>query len=76
MKSSIRDGIPRCEKCRHLLPREKGDAGYRCEAFPGGIPVDIRLGYVVHNKPYKGDNGVMFEPMEDPNEFSYRLKKI
>ena len=34
------------------------------------------MGYVVHNKPYKGDNAIMFEPMEDPNEFSHRLKRI
>jgi hypothetical protein len=34
------------------------------------------MGYAVHNKPYKGDNGIMFEPMEDLNEFSHRLKKI
>ena len=76
MKSSIRDGIPRCEKCRHLLSGEKGEAGYKCKAYPGGIPVEIRSGYVVHNKPFKGDNGIMFEPMEDPNEFSHGLKSV
>lgn len=76
MNSPLRDGIPRCERCRHLLSGEKGGAGYRCEAYPAGIPVEIRLGYVVHNKPYKSDNGIMFEPMEDPDEFSHRLKRI
>ncbi len=76
MKSSIRAGIPRCEKCRHLLSGEKGEAGYKCKAYPGGIPVEIQFGYVVPNKPFKGDNGIMFEPKEDPNEFSHRLKSV
>ena len=76
MKSPLRGGIPRCERCRHLLSGEKGGAGNRRDEYPDEIPVEIRLGYVVHNKPYKSDNGIMFEPMEDPNEFSHRLKRI
>jgi len=36
-----------------------------CEAFPDGIPPKILMGEHDHTKPYKGDNGITFEPIED-----------
>ena len=38
-----------------------------CRAFPGGIPAQIIFGCKNHRKPFPGDFGIMFEPME-PSE--------
>ena len=35
-----------------------------CNAFPTGIPTEIITGEVSHTKPYKGDHGIQFEPIE------------
>lgn len=49
---------PVCTLCRHLKSLE-----YRtCTAFPDGIPYEIWDGENDHTKPYKGDNGILFEP--------------
>lgn len=40
----------------------KGES--KCKAFPKGIPAEIITGEFVHDEPYKGDNGIMFEPIE------------
>ena len=50
-----------CRDCKHqsaALPRV-------CNAFPGGIPMEIYLNKVSHKKPYKGDNGIRFEKKEE-----------
>ena len=55
---------PLCVECRHL-DRSDGPFGKRwgCAAFPDGIPDAIYLGGFDHRKPFKGDNGIRFEPM-------------
>lgn len=35
-----------------------------CEAYPNGIPEEIRLGKNDHKKPYPGDNGIQYEPIK------------
>jgi hypothetical protein len=35
-----------------------------CVAFPKGIPFEIAYGEHDHTTPYKGDNGIRFEPMK------------
>ena len=37
----------------------------KCKAFPDGIPEKILTGEHDHTKPFKGDNGIRFEPIED-----------
>ena len=49
--------MPDCYKCIHKI-----EFGADCKAFPSGIPSDIFTNKVKHTKPYKGDNGIMFEP--------------
>lgn len=45
-----------CVLCAHY--RRDGS----CEAFPVGIPRELRSGKVRHDTPYPGDNGIMFDP--------------
>ena len=58
-----------CPKCKHL---HRGGASVdpdmtvRCEAFPDGIPDDIFTGMVDHRSPVDGDNGIQFEPKQEP----------
>ena len=35
-----------------------------CKAFPWGIPKQILDGDHDHNEPFKGDNGIRFEPIK------------
>ena len=48
-----------CTSCRHYKEHDL------CEAFPNGIPAGVLTGEHDHTKPYKGDNGIQFEPIED-----------
>ena len=45
-----------CFGCKHLDDNER-----TCKAFKDGIPREIFSGEVLHDKPYKGDNGIQFE---------------
>ena len=48
-----------CWICKHYFGDKK------CRAFPDGIPKKILTGNVRHLNPYKGDHGIMFEPIDD-----------
>ena len=47
-----------CSICMYYFGDKK------CRAFPNGIPKDILTGKVRHINPYKGDNGLQFEPID------------
>jgi len=51
--------IPKCVYCKHFNHLE-----WNCMAYTGGIPEEILTGEIDHTKPYKGDNGIQFEPIE------------
>lgn len=55
-----------CSKCKHwnVDESESIQDGNICDAFPDGIPDEIWLGKNGHKKPYKGDHGIQFEPVE------------
>ena len=60
--------VVRCLDCKHHLGSlnidpEEYSADY-CEAFPNGIPTMIFRG-MDHTKPFPGDNGIQFEPIEE-----------
>jgi len=44
-----------CMSCKHY------STANRCVAFPSGIPKEIYYGEHDHSKPFKGDNGILFE---------------
>jgi hypothetical protein len=50
-----------CLKCRHFH-RSYVSTLLTCKAFPDGIPDEILFGIILHDCPYPGDNGVLFEP--------------
>lgn len=51
---------PLCVECKHL---HHGLMGWKCDAYPDGIPDEIFWGDVDHHKPYEGDHGIQFEPI-------------
>jgi len=55
---------PICYNCKR---RRLSTAGpFFCDAFPDGIPSLIIDNAADHRKPFKGDQGIRFEPI-DPN---------
>ena len=53
-----------CLICRHF----RVDAPVTCNAFPDGIPDEIRLGDFDHRQPYEGDNGITWKPRKGTPE--------
>ena len=51
-----------CGNCKHLILNNTRT----CKAFPDGIPKDILIGVNNHTEPFKGDNGIQFEPIDSP----------
>ena len=52
-----------CLYCEYYIG--KTEAVFKCKVFPRGIPSEILTGEHDHTKPYDGDNGIQFEPIED-----------
>ncbi len=50
----------KCVYCEHKI---RGKIG--CLAFPGGIPMPILVGDIMHDDPYPGDNGIQFQQRKD-----------
>jgi hypothetical protein len=50
--------------CAHL--RHDDEPGYRCAAFPDGIPAGITESRVDHRRPFRDDHGIQFSPVDEP----------
>jgi len=50
---------PLCLTCRRYIMDRK------CSAFPDEIPADIWEGANNHRKPFPGDGGLTFAPLEE-----------
>ena len=61
MDTNIIIEVP-CFWCIHLKEYPN------CDAFPNGIPQEIRDGTDLHTQPYDGDHGIQFEPVEDEQQ--------
>jgi hypothetical protein len=48
-----------CSQCKNYLN------DLSCLAYIDGIPSKILKGFHDHTKPYKGDSGITFEPIDD-----------
>ena len=49
-----------CLYCQHYRVRQ---TGFKCAAFPGGIPAPIINGQHNHADEFPGDNGIRFKAM-------------
>ena len=54
---------PQCLNCTRYNVYKNNTVS--CNAFPNGIPDEILDAENNHDKPFKGDNGIRFEPIED-----------
>ena len=52
-------GFKGCLNCIHLH-----SDGISCKAFPDVIPSDIITNQFDHRIPWKGDNGILYEPKD------------
>ncbi len=52
-----------CLDCTHLF--RKNPKGFRCLAFPDGIPDEILSNENGHTEPFPGDNGIQFNRRAD-----------
>lgn len=53
---------PICYECKHF---NENPEVLTCTAFPDGIPFEIITSEFDHHKPYPGDHGIQFEPIEE-----------
>jgi len=59
--------IPQCFNCKHFIGIPSSGAGEgvpKCKAYPIEIPEKIFENEVDHTKPFPGDKGILFEPIE------------
>lgn len=55
--------ISPCASCKHF--RTGSRTNPTCDAFPDGIPEEILFGRNDHRKPFPGDHGIQYEPLDD-----------
>jgi len=76
MSVSVPPNSETCLVCAHYLgdkivevgPGIEGDHILYCKAYPNGIPDEITDGRVKHRTHHVGDNGIVFEPIDNQVE--------
>jgi len=53
-----------CLMCNNFDGNKSWTPMFVCKAYIGGIPKNIYMNKHDHTEPYKGDNGIQFEPIE------------
>lgn len=53
---------PMCYTCKHYRGIDTKSDARVCDAFPEGIPDEIRLYRYDHRLPFPNDNGIRLEP--------------
>lgn len=61
---------PTCIDCTRLRGVAAG-AGWVCDAYDSGIPVDILSSHHDHRRAFKGDGGLRFHPFAEQSEVDY-----
>lgn len=56
---------PVCYNCKYFNKNREQQGYFECKAYPFGIPEEILTSEIDHTKPYKGDNGIQFEPINE-----------
>lgn len=51
-----------CPNCGYYIDTKESPA---CLAFPDGIPMEILTGDHDHRKPFEGDHGLRFFPVDE-----------
>lgn len=55
---------PICVNCTQWI-ESKDEYGFKCKAFPDGIPDEIIESKFDHREPHDGDNGIQFTPKDE-----------
>lgn len=53
-----------CSNCVNLSNAVNKEGRPVCMAFPDGIPEEIITGDADHSKPYPGDHGFQYDPID------------
>lgn len=56
-----------CVFCKYL--NRDSRTKMSCIAFPNGIPKQIQELKVIHTTPFKGDNGIVYEPLDETMDY-------
>jgi len=54
---------PICMNCKHYIDDQYSE-GFKCQAFPEGIPDEIISAFIEHTKTYLGDHDIQYEPKD------------
>ena len=63
--------LSQCTGCKHgwnAARRATREIYPRCAAFPDGIPDEILWNELRHTKPYPGDRGIQYDPIDEEVE--------
>lgn len=57
--------VSACISCKHLVEDSLNGRPWKCAAFPTGVPQLIEIGEARHLKPFPGDHGIQWEPLDE-----------